>query len=125
MLFRNPRVLPALLLCIGLGLGGIRAWELHDMPDWTPQDIETSVELNYMLDLARSRASASDPIPVLPPEEADRRKQAIRQDVLHETRGQRQKLESEMRQGILLVVVGALLYLGVLVMQKRGILPKA
>ncbi len=118
MLFRNPRVLPALMLCIGLGLAGIRGWQLRELVMPQGAELDQAVELNYVIDLARSRSSAMDPIPTLPPDQAAEHKARIRAELLALAETERSRLRTEFYQGLLLIAGGGLFYMLVLYMQR-------
>lgn len=119
MLFSNPRVLPALLLCIGLGVMLIRGQELDAMPSWTQEDIETAVELNLALDLARMNRDAPDQLS--PAEKAEHRER-LRQEIQETFIDKRAKLEAEYRQGQWMAIAGGVLMVLVLILQQRGII---
>lgn len=124
MLFSNPRVLPALLLCVGLALVLIRGQELRAMKQsWTEADIDTAVELNYALDLARessrTRAVAN------PTEAQKRQRQAdIRQELTELYIEAPKRVRREFNQGILMSLIGGMLLVIVLILQRRGILKR-
>ena len=119
MLFSNPRVLPALLLCIGLTIFFIRGQELQEAQQWNPQDIETAVELNYALDLVR-RGEAQDPSEA----EKKARQDEIRREIEETFIAPQQKMRREYEQAKWIAIAGGLLMVLVLVLQQRGILKK-
>lgn len=123
MLFSNPRVLPALLLCVGLGVVLIRGQELRNTPEWTERELETAVELNFALDLARQGSSGQT---VAPMTEAERqaRQADIRRELIATFVEPRQQREKEFRQGLWMSIAGAVLMAIVLVLQQRGILKR-
>ncbi len=53
MLFRNTRIFALLWLSVGIGLSGYYGIEWYEQADWTPAEIEQSVELNLAIDLQR------------------------------------------------------------------------
>ncbi len=119
MLFSNPRVLPALLLCVGFGLAAYRWYELQNAPPPDPQAIELAVELNYALDLARAE-KAGKPMP-----DAQQRvdeKAKIRQEIEEFMGAERETLQTQIVQGLVAGFLGLALYLGVLMLQRRGVI---
>ena len=119
MLFSNPKVLPALLLCIGLGLILVRGQELQTIQAWTPEDIETAVELNLALDLARRAESTP-----LSESEKAARKAAIREEIQKTFVEPQEKIRTEYRQGFWIAGAGLVLMILVVVLQQRGIIKK-
>ncbi len=119
MLFSNPRVLPALLLCMGIGIVLLRGQELKNLQEWSPADIQTAVELNYALDLARTQETRT-----LSPEEKAQRQARIRQDIEATFVIPQQRARTEYRQGMWMAGAGAVLMALVLLLQQRGILKK-
>ena len=119
MLFNNPRVLPALLLCIGLTIFLMRGQELKELQQWNPADIETAVELNYALDLVRQGANEA-------PTEAEKqaRQAEIRREIEQTFIEPQQRIQREYEQAKWMAIAGALLMVVVLVLQQRGILKK-
>lgn len=119
MLFSNPRVLPALLLCLGLSLLYVRGKEMKTLQAWNPQDIETAVELNYALDMARREqtAPASDT-------EKQARKAGIRKEIEATFVEPQQRIRREYTQAKWMSGAGLVLMLIVLGLQKRGIIKK-
>lgn len=116
MLFSNPRVLPALLLCVGFGLAGYRWLELQRIPE---PDIELAVELNYALDLARAE-KAGESMP-----DAQQRiddKAQLREEIRSHLDGERQELKNQITQGIVAGFLGLALYIGVMSLQSRGVI---
>ncbi len=119
MLFSNPRVLPALLLCIGLTIMIMRGQELENLQKWNPQDVETAVELNYALDLVR-RGTVEEPSEA----EKTARQDAIRQEIQQTFVNPQEKMQREYEQAKWMAGAGALLMILVLILQQRGILKK-
>lgn len=125
MLFSNPRVLPALLFCVGIAVFYMRGKELDAMPDWSAADIETAVELNLALDLAREQQRDADGNPVtINAQDMEQRKQAIREELQTTVIAKREELETEHRQALIISIVGAVLMVIVLVLQRTGVLKK-
>ena len=120
MLFSNPRVLPALLIIIGLGILIIRGQEMDQLQAWNPDDLDVAVELNYALDLARLGPDAATP----PPAEAEQRKAAIREEIIRTFVEPQQRLQTEYRQAQWMIGIGGALMIVVLILQQRGILRK-
>ncbi|MGJ8668625.1 MAG: hypothetical protein ACSHXK_03965 [Oceanococcus sp.] len=119
MLFSNPRVLPALLLCIGLTIFLMRGQELKNMEAWNPSDIETAVELNYALDLVR-RGEAPAPSEL----EKQTRQAEIRSEIVETFIAPQEKTKREHEQAKWMAIAGAILMVLVLLLQQRGILKK-
>ncbi len=119
MLFSNPRVLPALLLCVGFALAAYRWYELQNAPVPDPQEIELAVELNYALDLARAD-KAGNPMPDAQQRVDD--KARIRAEIEEYMDAERQELQTQITQGLVAGLLGLALYLGVLVLQRRGVI---
>lgn len=120
MLFSNPRVLPALLFCIGAGLIFLRGQELEKMQSWNPADLETAVELNLALDLVRSGQNEE-----LSATEREARKAAIRADLEETFVLPKQRAQTEYRQGFWMAGAGIVLMMLVMLLQQRGILKKS
>lgn len=119
MLFSNPRVLPALLLCIGLTIFFMRGQELKQLQAWNPSDIETAVELNYALDLVR-RGEAEAPSEA----EKQSRQAEIRREIEQTFIEPQEKTKREHEQAKWMAIAGAILMALVLLLQQRGILKK-
>lgn len=119
MLFSNPRVLPALLVCIGLTIMILRGNELKNLEQWTPQDLERAVELNYALD--QMRAGQAEP---LSPDQEAQRKIEIRAEITSTFVEPQRKAREEFEQAKWITGAGVVLMLIVLVLQHRGILRK-
>lgn len=120
MLFSNPRVLPALLFFIGVAIIFMRGQELEQMKNWHPEDLETAVELNLALDLARSGHAAP-----LSADEREAREAAIRQELIETFVEPKQRMETEYRQGFWMAGAGLFLMALVMLLQQRGILKKS
>lgn len=118
MLFSNPRVLPALLLCVGFGLAGYRWFALERIPPVDEGEIALAVELNYALDLAR-REKDGEPAPGAQQRIDDKR--ALREEIVAHIDNERTELELQITQGLIAGFLGLVLYLGVLVLQARGV----
>lgn len=116
MLFSNPRVLPALLLCVGFGLAGYRWFELQRVPE---HDLELAVELNYALDLARAE-KAGETMPGAQQRIDD--KAQLRAEIQQHLDGERQELKNQITQGMVAGFLGLALYLGVMSLQRRGVI---
>lgn len=119
MLFSNPRVLPALLLCVGFALAAYRWYELQNAPSPDPQEIELAVELNYALDLARADKEGK---PMPGAQQRIDEKAKIRAEIEEFMDGERQELQTQITQGLVAGFIGLALYLGVLVLQRRGVI---
>lgn len=119
MLFSNPRVLPALLFCIGLTVLIMRGQELKNMDQWNPDDIDTAVELNFALDQVRRDETSS-----LSDSEARTRKQEIRQEIEQTFVEPQKKMQQEYEQAKWMTGAGAILLILVLVLQRRGIIKR-
>lgn len=119
MLFSNPRTLPALLLCVGFGLAVYRWYELQHTPAPDPQEIELAVELNYALDLARAE-NAGKPTPGAQQRVDEKAK--IRAEIEEFMGAERETLQTQMTQGLVAGFLGLALYLGVLALQRRGVI---
>ncbi len=119
MLFSNPRVLPALLFCIGVGIIFLRGQELDQTKDWSPQDMETAIELNLALDLVRSGHQGE-----LSDSEKQQRKAAIRSELEETFIKPQQRIRNEYRQGFWMAGAGVVLMVLVMLLQQRGILKK-
>lgn len=119
MLFSNPRVLPALLLCIGLTIVIMRGQELKSMQQWNPQDIDTAVELNYALDLVRRGQTTP-----LSSSEETARKAEIREEISQTFVEPQKKMQREYEQAKWMTGAGAVLLVIVLVLQQRGIIKR-
>lgn len=119
MLFHNPRVLPALLVVIGVTMLYLRGQQLQDIQQWNPQDIETAVELNYALDLMRGGQETE-------PSEAEKqaRLSDIRQEIVSTFVEPQQRIEREYEQAKWMTGIGLVLMLVVLILQQHGILKK-
>jgi hypothetical protein len=119
MLFSNPRVLPALLLCIGLGIALLRGQELQAIPESTPATLERDVELNYAMDMLRSGQTGD-----VSESEKTTRKQEIREQIQTTFIQPRAQMQTEYRQGLWMAAAGAILMALVLILQQRGIIKK-
>jgi hypothetical protein len=102
---RSPRVPPpgavgALIAAIGLGVACWYGWAWYQVPRWSEQEIEGSVELNLALDLSRLPAGS-----VAPAEQA-----RMRAQIRREVEAQIAKAADEPRQytmaGLLITVFG-------------------
>ena len=119
MLFSNPRTLPALLLCIGVFLAGHRWYQLEQTPPYDAEEVELAVELNYALDLARAQRDGQ-PLP-----DAQQRlddKARLREEIEAHFYGKRNELQTQIQQGIIAALIGLVLYVGVMVLQRRGVI---
>ncbi len=56
LLFRNPRLIPAMLFSAGLCVAGYYGTQWYQAPRLSPAEIEQSTELNLALDLAQMPA---------------------------------------------------------------------
>lgn len=119
MLFSNPRVLPALLVCIGLTIMILRGNELKNLEQWSPQDLERAVELNFALD--QMRTGQTEP---LSPAQETQRKNEIRRDITTTFVEPQQKARKEFEQAKWITAAGVVLMLIVLILQNRGLLRK-
>jgi len=110
MLFRNTRIFALIWLSVGLGLGGYYGIRWQEQPDWTPQAIEESVELNLAIDLARMG-------PHLRPqgERLERLRQTISREVHTQIESEQKTLQRGLAAGVLLTLLGG----GILLMQRR------
>ena len=119
MLFSNPRVLHALLLCIGLTIFLMRGQELKELQQWNPSDLETAVEINYALDLVRQGGTE-------PPSEAEKqaRQAEIRREIEQTFIEPQLKIQREYEQAKWMAIAGGVLMVIVLILQQRGILKK-
>ena len=119
MLFSNPRVLPALLVCIGLTIMILRGNELKNLEQWTPDDLDRAVELNFALDQMRNGEPAS-----LSTAEQNARMAEIRAEIRSTFIEPQEKAREEFEQAKWITGAGVVLMLIVLVLQNRGILRK-
>lgn len=119
MLFTNPRVLPALLLCVGFSLAGYRWFELKNSPPPDADQIALAVELNYALDLARQE-KAGETLPGT--QERIDQKSALRQEIVAHIEGERQILKNQVFQGLVAGFLGLALYLAIVTLQARKVL---
>ncbi len=120
MLFSNPRVLPILMMCIGIGIIAVRGPQIEKFQDWGPQDIDTAVELNLALDMVRS-----GPDITLTEAQQQARKEQIRAEIMQSFVLPQQKMREEYRQGYWIAGIGFALFILVLLLQQRGLLKKA
>jgi hypothetical protein len=56
LLFRNPRLLPAMLFSAGLGVAVYYGYAWYQTPKFSETEVEQSTELNLALDLAQMSA---------------------------------------------------------------------
>ena len=56
LLFRNRRLIPAMLFSAGIGVAGYYGMSWYQAPKLSPTEIEQSTELNLALDLAQMSA---------------------------------------------------------------------
>ncbi len=120
MLFSNPRVLPILMMCIGIGIIAIRGPQIEKFQHWAPEDIDTAVELNLALDMVRRGDEVT-----LSEEEQEARKAQIRSEIMQTFVLPQQKMREEYRQGFWIAGIGFGLFILVLLLQQRGLLKKS
>lgn len=103
---RAPRVPPAgavgaLLAAIGFGVASWYGWAWYQVPKWSEQDIQGSVELNLALDLSRLPPDGQPS-----PEALDRLRGQIRQEVEAQIAAQSDEPRSWTMAGLLIGVFG-------------------
>lgn len=119
MLFANPRTLPALLLCVGFALAGYRWYEMRQIPQLDPKELAMAVELNYALDMVRAEKAGEE----LPSQQQRLdAKAAIRDEVLGAYAAERDQMQTQINQGLVAGLLGLALYIGVLILQRRGVI---
>ncbi len=101
MLFRDPRVLAFVLVATGIGLLGWYGQQWYELPQWSPAEIEQSVELNLALELKQRG-------PLLQPtaERLEQLRSMIRAEVEGRIRRERRDLERWMAAGLTLILLG-------------------
>ncbi|MGH8482625.1 MAG: hypothetical protein ACRES8_09195 [Nevskiaceae bacterium] len=102
MLLRNPRAFAGVLVAIGIGLAAYYGEQRWRLPQWSPAEIEQSVELNLALELQRRG-------PHLQPagERLEQLRRTLRAEIEAEIRRERAEPERWIGVGLLLMVLGA------------------
>ena len=100
-LARNPRSLPVLILLAGLGIAGYYGFAWYQLPKWSDQEIEQSVELNLAMDVARMG-------PQLKPEgeKLDQLRALVRQEVRGEIQRELKTAQLRFSVGLVAIVIG-------------------
>lgn len=99
-----PGAVGALLAALGFGIACWYGWAWYHLPPWLEQDTRRSVELNLALDLSR-RSADSDPVT---PQEQDRLRARIRQEVESEIAKEREEARGYTFAGLVIGVFGLL-----------------
>lgn len=100
-LARNPRSLPALIFLAGLGIAGYYGIAWYQLPKWSDQEIEQSVELNLAMDVARMG-------PQLKPagEKLDHLRALVRTEVRGEVQRELKTAQLRFSVGLVAMVLG-------------------
>lgn len=104
MIFRDPKNIPILLLVIGLGICWFNYHELQTIQQYTDEEIEASVELNYAFELVRIGREPKD----IAPEDEKAVKDGMRKEIYADTTGRYLKVERDLHIGIVIAVFGGL-----------------
>ena len=98
---RNPRSLPVLIFLAGLGIAGYYGFAWYQLPKWSDQEIEQSVELNLAMDLARMGAQLKPNA-----EKLDHLRALVRQEVRGEVQRELKTVQLRFSAGLVAMVVG-------------------
>jgi hypothetical protein len=98
---RNPRVVPVVIFLAGLGIAGYYGLAWYQLPRWSDQEIEQSVELNLAMDIARMG-------PQLKPngEKLDRLRALVRQEVREDIQRELKTVQLRFSAGLVATVIG-------------------
>jgi hypothetical protein len=101
LIFRNPRLIPAMLFSAGLGVAGYYGMAWHQMPTLSDAEIEQSTELNLALDLAQMSADQRPQGQAL-----EALKLRVRAEVESDVGRDRQTLQERFAAGLVAMVFG-------------------
>lgn len=100
---RRPYVLPFFLISMGLGFTSWYGLALYELPEYSPAEIEASVEANLAIDLARMGSHLRPDAAKLP---------ALRTQIRAELEAEISREREELQQGLTMGLVCLVLALG-------------
>lgn len=98
---RNPLLIPFLFLALGFGLLGWYGLSWYELPRYSESEIETSVEANLAMDLARLGPSMQ-----LDAQRMTQLRTQIRAEVMADIQRERAESERGLGVGLICIVVG-------------------
>lgn len=109
----RPRLhaLPIIAVALGLGLSAYYGERWYQLPQYTEQDLQASVELNLAMDLER-RGPQLQPVPA----ERERLRQQIRQEIDADIARERREVTQGFAVAMLMLLFGS----GYLALRLRG-----
>lgn len=99
-----PGAVGALVAAVGFGMACWYGWAWYQLPRWSEQDLRASIEMNLALDLSR-RSANSEPVT---PQEQDRLRAQVRQEVEAEIAKEREEPRGYTVGGLVIGVFGLL-----------------